>query len=243
MARPPAVSSFESVSTWSQPEPAPASVRRSRLVAELAGRIVASSPGRLRVVIDGRTAAGKTSFGHELASAVRLLGRPTLRASLDDFKNPWPEAFRLGYDRTSGPGFYRNAWDFTAARELLLTPAGPGGSGEVVLCARDPHTGADHGSVVVQAPEDAVLVVDGVFAFRPEYDEFWDHRVWLEVGAEVAIERGIARDTGLEGVEEATRLHRDRYLPAEEIYLAEIRPAERADFIIDNTDFANPVRK
>src|SRR5271166_5163248 len=122
------VDAFESVSSWRQPEPYPASAARTRLVDDVAGRICGLGPGRLRVAIDGFTAAGKTSFGHELAAAIRRRGRPTMRASIDDFKNPWREARELGYDRVSGEGYYRNAYDFASARELLLRPAGSGGS-------------------------------------------------------------------------------------------------------------------
>ena len=43
---------------------------------------------RLRVAIDGLTASGKTSLGHELAQGLARRGRPVLRASLDDFKQP-----------------------------------------------------------------------------------------------------------------------------------------------------------
>jgi putative protein kinase ArgK-like GTPase of G3E family len=39
----------------------------------------------LRVGIDGRSAAGKTTFADELAAALRGRGREVLRASLDDF--------------------------------------------------------------------------------------------------------------------------------------------------------------
>jgi uridine kinase len=106
------VISFESVSTWRQPAPASASESRRRLINEIASTVSRVSPGRLRVAIDGFTAAGKTSFGHELAAALRRLGRPTLRASMDDFKNPWREAREQGYDRVSGAGYYRNAYDF-----------------------------------------------------------------------------------------------------------------------------------
>ena len=125
-SRPPGdVAGFESVSTRRQPEPPPASAVRSSLISDIAGQITPPSPGRLRVAVDGFTAAGKTSFGHELATAIRRLGRPTLRASLDDFKNPWREARELGYDRLTGEGYYRNAYDFRAATEVLLGPAGP----------------------------------------------------------------------------------------------------------------------
>ncbi|HLL64655.1 MAG TPA: uridine kinase [Micromonosporaceae bacterium] len=231
----------ESVSTWRQPEPATLSEARTATVTEVADRIHRLSRGRLRVAVDGFTAAGKTSFGHELAAALRCLGRSTLRASLDDFKNPWHEARELGYGRVTGAGYYRNAYDFHSARTLLLAPAGADGSGTVVLCAHDPITGADHRGVTVDAPADAVLVVDSVLAFRPEYNDFWDFRIWLDVDSELSLARGIERDTLATGdVEAATRLHLDRYRAAEAIYLAEVDPQSLADVIIDNRDLARP---
>ena len=93
---------------------------------------------------------------------------------------------------------------------------------------------------IVQAPADSVLVVDGVFAFRPEYDEFWDVRIWLDVDESLSLERGISRDTDMEGREEAQRLHRDRYHASERIYIAEADPVGRADIVIDNRDFDEP---
>ena len=84
------VTSFESVSTWRQPTPC-ARVSLSDKAHRGRGRDDRRlSARRLRIAIDGRTGAGKTSFGHELAAALRKLGRATLRASLDDFKHPWP---------------------------------------------------------------------------------------------------------------------------------------------------------
>ena len=65
---------------------------------------------------------------------------------------PCPEH---GYDRVSGEGYYRHAYDVSAARDLLL-PAGPGGSGEVVLCAHDPPTGEDHRDNRVSVSPDAI---------------------------------------------------------------------------------------
>jgi uridine kinase len=234
------VTSFESVSTWRQALPEPASAARTRFIGEVADTIDQLSPRRLRVAIDGRTGAGKTSFGHELAAGLRKLGRPTLRASLDDFKHPWRDARERGYDRVTGEGYYRNAYDFRSAVDLLLVPAGPDGSGEVVLCAHDPLTGVDHRATLVTAPEDAVLIVDSVFALRPEYDAYWDFRIWLEVEPEVAFARGVERDLVAEGIDEATRVRRDRYGPAEEIYIAEVRPMSRCDLVIDNNDYSRP---
>lgn len=44
-------------------------------------------------------------------------------------------------------------------------------------CARDPLTGDDHRNTVVLAPDDAVLIVDSVFAMRHEYNDMWDYRI------------------------------------------------------------------
>ena len=231
---------FESVSTWRQPTPPPASAERTALITSLAGRVAALDPGRLRVAVDGLTGAGKTSFGHELAAALRGLRRATMRASMDDFKYPWRHAREHGYDRVSGEGYYRNAYDFGSARDLLLSPAGPSGSGEVVLCAHDPLTGADHRDKKISAPAGAILIVDSVFAFRPEYNDCWEYRIWLDVDPETALRRGIARDCAAEGAEEAARVHRDRYHAAVTIYLAEVAPQSLADVIINNRDFKRP---
>ncbi|RJL33604.1 uridine kinase [Bailinhaonella thermotolerans] len=226
-----------SVSTWRQPRPAPASPERTRLIGELAGRILALGGERLRVGVDGPTAAGKTSFGHELAEHVAGAGRPVLRATLDDFKRPWRD--RHLYDRESAEGYYRNAFDYEAVRALLLEPCGPGGSGRAALCAIDPLTQADHSAVVTTAEPDAVLIVDGVFAFRPEINEYWDFRVRLEVSPDTTLRRGAGRDRDWAGAE-AEALHRDRYLPADRLYAAEVDPRGLADVVIDNTFFDRP---
>lgn len=221
--------------------PAPASKNRQELLDALSDRIMALRPTRLRVIVDGYTASGKTSFAHELGAAIRARGRPTMRATFDDFKKPWSDAREKGYDRLSGEGYYRNAPDFESARKLLLDPVGPEGSGIVALCARDPLTGEDLRAVTIEAPGNGVLIVDSVFGMRPEYDDVWDYRIWIDVPPQLALARGIARDEALEGGDEAEQVHRDRYHVAEQIYIVEVDPKAKADVIIDNTDYADPI--
>src|SRR4029453_18972812 len=96
-----------SASTWRQPWPPPINPGRSVVLGKIADRILARGSRRVRVAVDGRTAAGKTTLGHELARCLVDAGRVVLRASLDDFKRPWAEAHR--YDRVSGAGYYRKA--------------------------------------------------------------------------------------------------------------------------------------
>jgi len=232
---------FESVSTWRQPPPERISPARRLIVEEVASDIDGLSPRRLRVAIDGFTGSGKTTLGHELAAALQARGRSTARASLDDFKHPWRHAREHGYDRVSGRGYYQNAHDTASMREDLLLPAGQDGSGDVALCGHDPLTGVDHRAVRVQLLNDTVLIVDSVFAFRPEIDDHWDYRVWLEIDPEVAVQRGVERDAQREGADVAEALHRERYGVAAAVYLEGVDARARADVVIDNADFDDPV--
>jgi uridine kinase len=226
-----------SVSTWQQPLPPAASRDRAAVLERVSALALRSGGGRLRIGIDGPTGAGKTSFGHELAERIGHAGRPVLRATLDDFKRPWRE--RHVYDRESGEGYYRNAFDYGAVTKLLLEPAGHDGSGECALCSIDPLTQVDHSRVITRAPPDAVLIVDGVFAFRPEINDHWDYRVWLHVDPETSLRRGTERDQEWAG-SAAEALHRDRYLVSERLYIEEVDPVRLVDVVIDNTTFAQP---
>ncbi|MET9378505.1 hypothetical protein ABZX98_30960 [Streptomyces sp. NPDC002992] len=226
-----------SPSTWQQPVPPAASVERAALIEEIARAILARGPGRLLVGIDGFTAAGKTSFGHELAEWLAGAGRPVLRATLDDFKKPWKD--RHLYDRESGEGYYRNAYDYESVRRLLLDPGRSPEADSCALCGIDPLTQLDHSAQRTPLAPDAVIVVDGVFAFRPEIDDYWDYRVWLDVDAELSVRRGAERDVDWAG-SEAETLHRGRYGVAQRIYLDEVDPLPRMDVVVDNTDFARP---
>lgn len=227
-----------SVSTWQQPVPTVQSSQRRNVVVGVARLVDAVGDGRTRVAVDGRTGAGKTSFGHELAHALAALDRPVFRASLDDFKRPWRDAHRD--DRLSGEGYYRRAQDLSAIRQLLVDPAGPGGNGIVALCSIDPLTQVDHRDVTVSLPDAAVLIVDGVFAFRPELGRAWDLKIWLDVDPATSLRRGTERDATADGRAAAEALHRTRYRVADDLYLEEVDPVAVADVVIDNTDLDHP---
>ena len=59
------------------------------LLCRIAATIVALHPERIiRVAIDGVDGAGKTTLADALAPVVAAQGRPTIRASVDDFHHP-----------------------------------------------------------------------------------------------------------------------------------------------------------
>jgi uridine kinase len=228
-----------SVSTWRQPLPPTPSAERACLLDRLVEMIDSLGDHRLRVAIDGLTAAGKTSLGHELARGLAHRGRPVSRASLDDFKRPWHE--RHLYDRESGEGYYRNAFDRETACRLLLDPSGPNADGVVALCSIDPLTQIDHSALTTVMPGNGVLIVDGVFAYRPEINHYWDLRIWVEIDPDLSVRRGTERDAEVEGsAAKAEALHRERYLAGELLYISEVDPRSLVEVIVDNTDFDAP---
>src|SRR5438045_8514299 len=97
------------------------------MLDRLADALVAvERPHPVRVAIDGRSAAGKTTLADELAEAIAQRRRPAIRASVDDFHRPAEERYIRG--RLSPDGYYLDAFDYPAVRTALLLPLGHGGS-------------------------------------------------------------------------------------------------------------------
>ena len=82
---------------------------------------------------------------------------------------------------------------------------------------------------------DGLLLVDGIFLFRDELNDLWDFRIFVKIELEESIRRGIARDG-----REKEELYRRRYAPAQRRYLEDVRPAELANVVVDNTDVTRP---
>jgi uridine kinase len=213
---------------------------RRRVLEVLAGRIAGLAPAHpTRVALDGVDAAGKTTLADELAAALAELGRPVIRASLDDFQHPRAVRYRRGPE--SPAGYYRDAFDLPALRAALLAPLGPGGDRRYRTATFDYRADAPVAAPEEYAPADAVLLVDGVFLQRPELAGCWEYAVFVAVPPAVALARALVRDAPRFGGAAAARArYRRRYLPAQRQYLARCRPEERADAVVGNADPAAP---
>ena len=201
---------------------------------EVAGRQLSHT---LRVGIDGCTAVGKTTFADALADALGRRGRSVVRAGLDGFHHPRGHRYRSG--RRSAQGYYRDARDLAAVRDNLLAPLGPGGDGRYTLATYDlAHETALEPSFVKIDPG-CVLILDGSFLQRPDLRAHLDLIVFLRASGAISRERGLARDAERLG-EEAEILYDERYLPAFDLYAAEVQPEANADTVIDVSDLAAP---
>lgn len=206
----------------------------SDVLAAVSSRLPRRS-GSVRVGIDGVDGSGKTTFADSLADHLRAAGRAVVRIREDDFLNPRAVRYRLGRD--SPEGYLADSYDLDRLRSDVLDPFGPGGGGRYRERSLDLAADAALDPPWLQAPSDAVLVVDGMFLHRDELVGTWDVSVLLDVPFEETCRRMALRDGSHPDPEHPTMR---RYVEGQRLYLARCRPAERATFVIDNTDVAEP---
>jgi len=213
---------------------------RAEVLEQLAASIAAlqlSHP--TRVAIDGVDGAGKTMLADELVAPVRRLGRAVIRASVDGFHNPRAVRYAPGPD--SPEGYFLDSFDYATLKRELLGPLGPEGDAKFRTAAFDFRVDRPVESPRHVAPRDAVLLFDGVFLSCPELQTSWDLTIWLDVPFEVTVERAVARDTRNGGNAAVTRgKYERRYVPGQRLYLAQCRPRERADIVVDNSVLEHP---
>jgi uridine kinase len=215
-------------------------VARADVLDELARLVLGvERPHPLRVGVDGVSAAGKTTLANELSGELERSGRPVIRAQIDQFKRSL--ATRTRYPHDSAEDYYFEMYDYPAIRANLLEPLGPGGSRRNRAALLNYAAASLVDSPEETAPDDAILVADGGFLLRPELAELWDFTVFVRVGFDLVLQRGVARDSAwMPSPEAARERYRRRYIPGEKLYMRRVRPHERADVVVDNTNFAAP---
>jgi len=209
-------------------------------LAEAIGSATTTHP--LRVAIDGPPAAGKTTLADELAVVLRAQGREVIRATIDDFLVPRAQRYRRG--RYSPEGCYFDAHDHDAMRRVLLDPLGPDGDRRFRTAVYHRETDTTLPLPITTAPMDAVLLFDGVFLLRPELLDRWDLSIFVAATFDRTLARAQARGTALAGLAadttEIERSWRNRYIPSQQLYFAQARPADHADVIVNNDDLQQP---
>ena len=204
-------------------------------LAEVAAAVPTLGGRRVLVAVDGVDGAGKTVFADRLAAVLSAAGRTVLRASLDDFHRPRAERHRRG--RTSPEGFWLDSYDYAALDRELLAPLGPDGDGWVRTAVHDLVTDRKLTPPPVPAPPGTVLVLDGLFLHRDELAGRFDLSVWLDVPFEVTAARMSVRD-GTPADPDHPALA--RYVDGQRLYFDACRPWERADLVVDNSDWDAP---
>lgn len=193
------------------------------------------------VGIDGVDASGKTTMADSIAKGLCDSGRQIIRASIDGFHNSKATRYRRG--RSSPIGYYQDSFNYPLLIEALLKPLSSGNL-KYREAAFDYRTDKKVDISIKKAADDAILVMDGIFLFRTELIGYWDVKIFLDVGFEVILQRALkrAKDQGsLESEKDIMNAYNQRYIPGQKLYLQEANPREKADVLINNNDYENPV--
>lgn len=202
--------------------------------------------GTLLVAIDGAGGTGKSTFGDELAGALAASGTTVIRSSIDSFHRPRAQRYRRG--KESPEGYYLDSHDLPALRAALLDPL-RSGRGWFRRAVFDEPSDSALEEQRERVPADGVLVFDGLFLHRAEFDHYWDISVLLlapqrrEAAWNDYLTRDVPDDPEERGVEierRQVRARHRRYVEGQALYEQEAMPFVRADLVIDNDDLGAP---
>lgn len=156
--------------------------------------------GRVIVAIDSAAAAAADSFGADLVARLTKRGHSAFAARTNDFVAARDRRDALGGTET-GEGRYRNTYDYSALRRVLIEPFLMGGSVGFVAAHYDRTRERQIQAKWLTAPDDSILVLSGEYLQRPGLSELWDSTVWLESPApkpadavDVAAQKLYAKD-------------------------------------------------
>ena len=84
----------------------------------------------------------------------------------------------------------------------------------------------------------SVVLVEGIFLFKPQYRKYFDLAIWIDCSFPTALARAI--DRAQEGLSPVNTIaaYDTIYFPAQRIHLAQDNPREHADLIFENDIYA-----
>jgi len=194
---------------------------RQDVIEALADEILDSyGHGRNFVAIDGDDVAAADAFAAHLVELLKQRAHSAFTARMNDFVSPRDRRESWGPD--SAEVRYRNTYDLSVLRRVLIDPFRMGGSTGFVAAAYDRAREQQIQAKWLTAPEDSILVVSGEFLQRPELRALWNFTAWLESAPATSVD--------------------PLAVAARKLYAKDVKVRESASAIVDNTDPDHPVR-
>src|SRR3989338_11053739 len=188
------------------------------------------------VGIDGVDASGKTTLAEELVNELKGSGRPIIRASIDGFHNP--KSIRYTKGENSPEGYYFDSFNHKAIAEMLLDPLSSGKL-QYKTAVFDYRTDSKVVLPDQTAKNNSILIMEGIFLFRPELVNYWDIKLFVNVDFKITVKRAVKRAAEREYIgaeQEILDKYEKRYIPGQQLYFEQAQPKEKADIVIDNSE-------
>ncbi len=188
--------------------------KREELIRQI--KAIHNTQGHAAIGIDGRCTSGKSTIAEYIAEELNAI-----LIHMDDF---FLRPEQRTPERYATPG--ANV-DYERFMEEVLTPLQKGESFAyrpfdcVTMSLMDP----------INVPASSIVIIEGSYCMRPELRPFYDLKVFMDVDAEIQMQRLHKRNP--DKVED----FRTKWIPYEEKYHQAYNVRELCDLVIDTTDF------
>ena len=188
----------------------------------------------LLVGISGIDGSGKGYLAKQLEAHLALYAVTSATLNVDGWLN-LPEK---RFDRNApAENFYENAIRFDDFFAQLVMPLKDRRSVHLVADFTE-ETASSYRKHTYDFKDVSVVLVEGIFLFKPQYRKHFDLTIWIECSFATALVRAIAR--AQEGLSPANTIaaYETIYFPAQRIHLAQDKPRENADLILENDGYS-----
>jgi len=187
--------------------------------------------------ITGMDTSGKSTLATSLADELERLGFSVQIIHLDDFHRS--RADRYLPDIPEPVQYFEHSFNYERLRDEVLKPIRDEGWLDTSLICLNvlEDTWTTERQYLVDG--DTVVLLEGVFLFRPDIAHFLDLIIYLEIDEANVIARAQRRDAPIHG-DAILEKYQTKYLPAQRAYLEEYPAEINADVIIDNNDWDDP---
>jgi uridine kinase len=206
-----------------------------RSIAELVREIIerrANTPETrsLLVGVSGIDGCGKGFLATQLQAHLALRGVIPVILNVDGWLNLPQKRFD---QKAPGVNFYENAIRLDQFFSQLVLPLRERRSIHLEADFVE-ETASDYRKHTYDYQDISVVLVEGIFLFKPQYRKYFDLAIWIECSFPTALARAI--DRAQEGLSPANTIaaYDTIYFPAQRIHLAQDKPREHADLIFEN---------
>jgi len=197
--------------------------------AILGARFRRGRPARL-IAISGIDGSGKGYVSARLAKKLADKGFRVAPIAADGWLN-LPHV-RFGGD-DPGEHFYSHAFRFEEMFSRLVEPLARDGSRHLIAEYAE-ETATCYREHVYEFDNVDVILLEGIFLFKREYQQRYDFRLWIDCSFKTALGRALSRSQ--EGLLPADTIaaYERIYFPAERVHFERDSPRDSADLVYVN---------
>jgi uridine kinase len=189
----------------------------------------------LLVGVSGIDGCGKGYLAMQLQAHLALHGVIPTILNVDGWLNLPHKRFNKD---ALAVNFYKNAIRLDQFFSQLVLPLRDRRSVHLVADFVE-ETASDYRKHSYDYKDVSVVLVEGIFLFKPQYRKYFDLAIWVDCSFPTALARAI--DRAQEGLSPANTIaaYETIYFPAQRIHLAQDKPRENADLIFENETCTN----